>query len=169
MLNKFQKFSPPLLTIIIVAIVIFTWPSKKPIFNIPPIELASLLDNKEPTRNSKDQGLSPNETDLTTIINRPLFSKNRRNPEPIAIVRTEKAVIEEIVKIEQPIPIKTPDLEFVGVMKMGENLSALLRVDQSEKWYQLGSTLSGWEIITISDNAVTLINGTQEITIAITR
>ena len=68
----------------------------------------------------------------------------------------------EMVSIPDPVPAKQPSLTLNGTMMMGDKRVALI----NNKIYELGESIDGWQIISISLNKVELKNAETTMTLS---
>lgn len=121
---------------------------------------------------SKDDAPSPAVFEIATptdyrdalprLANRPLFSETRRIPvaeieeipEPV-----EPEVFEDVVEVEPPPePPQDPALTFLGFVRNGDQTRALIQTQEAsaEQWVDVGSTLSGWTVVEITESELRL-------------
>ncbi|KAB7610187.1 hypothetical protein F9L33_14940 [Amylibacter sp. SFDW26] len=171
MKSKIGNFIPPLLTVFIGAILYSVWPEPAGMLQgqVTHVDVQRNVEQiEEPI---KHEEFAPEESNLAKILDRPLFSETRRNPE-IKNEQEPQEPDEAFVAIpeqetSEPVKVPPPDVEFLGIMKRGEKLSALLRSNGVDEWHQRGNIVMDWEITEIKNDAVTFVNAEEEITIKI--
>lgn len=114
--------------------------------------------------NSQDLTLESvpiNESAILEAKERPLFSSNRRKPEPIleeVFVEPEPEPIPEPKIVEVvPEPIKEPVARYLGLVEANGVRSALIGFEGDEKWYKIGDFLGEWRIKSITRDNVGLV------------
>jgi hypothetical protein len=85
---------------------------------------------------------------LSAIVNRPLFSPNRRPPLPPVAQTRESA----------PPPSPLPDLVLSGIVMDGESARAVVRVGAEKKSLraQIGDDIGGWKVSQIEGRKLVL-------------
>ena len=170
-LTRLRHLFPPLSTLFIVSSIFFVSPERTENYVTLPLTISNPKTEKATSELIVNQ-IPNNKYNLSEVYERPLFSATRRNPAPeeqkIEVPKTDFHKEPEVKVIKEP-ERKSPDIQFLGVMRSGDKYSVLLRNERTEKWYDIRDKILDWEIVNIENEIVTLRYKKQEISIPITR
>ena len=99
---------------------------------------------------------------LQFVAKRPLFSETRRILEPVSVNELSTVEEEESTSEEEEIvpevlvPAIIPNFRFLGFIRTGDHIDALLSVKDTTKeiWVSVGDRFLGWTVIGISEQIV---------------
>ena len=117
---------------------------------------------QEPPRTEQLRFEAPDLAVFAEIAERPLFSPDRRPPEPMVAVpeKAEKLVMRAAVPAERPLQIVV-----LGVASTSDVQSAIIQVDGAvSELLRLGESLEGWTLASIEQEAVVFARDEERVT-----
>lgn len=117
---------------------------------------------QEPPRTERLRFEAPDLAVFAETAKRPLFSPDRRPPEPKVAVpeKAEKLVIRAAVPAERPLQIVV-----LGVASTSDVQSAIIQVDGAvSELLRLGESLEGWTLASIEQEAVVFVRDEERVT-----
>ena len=117
---------------------------------------------QEPPRTKQVRFEAPELALFAEIAERPLFSPNRRPPEPKMVVsdNAEKLVIRAAVPAERPLQII-----LLGVASTSEVQSAIVQIEGAgSELLRLGESLEGWTLASIEQETVVFARDEERVT-----